>query len=158
MSWGSSVELTGLQKCVKNMISKKIKLVNVVQVMLFRRILPCQRRAFNMWEFDPAVHQTLQELFDTTHKDIWKVLFKAAEVPPPLTEDHGLSAKCPANPVSSLYQIRCSFPQYNHVRNLSLHAILTGLGSDSGADRLSGPTARRSSKGSLNGDAGSGAL
>ena len=36
LSWGSSVELTGLQICVKNMISKKIKLVNVVQVMLFR--------------------------------------------------------------------------------------------------------------------------
>ena len=73
------------------------------------------------------------------HKDIWKVLFKAAEVPPPLTEDRGLSAKRPANPVSSLYLTRCSFPQYNHVRDLSLHAILTGLGSDSGADRLSGP-------------------
>ena len=115
------------------MISKKIKLVNVVQV-LFRRILPCQRRAFNMWEFDPAKHQTLREHFDTTHQDVWRVLFMAAEVPPPLTEDHGLSAKLPANPVSYLYLIRCSFPQYNHVRDLSLHAILRGLGSDSGVD------------------------
>ena len=110
LSWGSSVELTGLQNCVKNMISKKIKLVNVVQVMLFRRILPCQRRAFNMWEFVPADHQTLREFFDTTHKDVWKVLFRAAEVPPPLTEDRGLSAKCLANPISSLYLIRCFFP------------------------------------------------
>ena len=117
------------------MISKKIKLVNVVQVMLFRRILPCQRRAFNMWEFDPANHRTLRGLFDMTHQDVWKVLLKSAEVPPPLTEDRGLSAKCPANPVSSLYLIGCSFPQYNHVRDLSLHAILTGLGCDSGADR-----------------------
>ena len=56
LAWGSSVELTGLQNCVKNMTSKKIKLVNVVQVMLFRRILPCQSWAFNMWEFDPAKH------------------------------------------------------------------------------------------------------
>ena len=122
------------------MISKKIKLVNVVQVMLFRRILPCQRWAFNMWEFDPAEHQTLRELFDTTHKDVWKVLFKAAEVPPPTTEDRGLSAKRPANPVSSLYFTRCAFPQYIRGRNLSLHANLTGLGSDSGADRLSSST------------------
>ncbi len=68
--------------------------------MLFRRILPCQRRAFNLWEFDPAQHQTLRELFDTTHKDVWKVLFKGAEVPPSLTEDRGLSAKLPANLVS----------------------------------------------------------
>jgi len=52
------------------MIGKKLKLVNIVQVMLFRWILPCQRRAFNLWEFDPAQHQTLCELFDTTHKDI----------------------------------------------------------------------------------------
>ena len=80
LSWGSSVELTGLQSCVKNMISKKIKLVNVVQVMLFRRILPCQRWVCNLWEFDPAQHQTLSELFNMTHKDVWRVLFKGAEV------------------------------------------------------------------------------
>ena len=105
------------------MISKKIKLVNVVQVMLFRRILPCQRRAFNMWEFDSAKHQMPRELFDTTHQDIRRVLFKSAEVPPSLTEDRGLSAKRPANPVSSLYLIRCFFPQYNHAGDLNLHAI-----------------------------------
>ena len=81
-------------------MSKKIKLVNVVQVMLFCRILLCQRQAFNLGEFDPAKHHTLRELFDTTHKDIWRVLFKGAEVPPPLTEDRGLSAKRHANPVS----------------------------------------------------------
>ena len=94
------MELTGLQTCVQNMISKKIKLVNVTHVMLLRRILPCQRRVCNLWEFDPAEHQTLRELIDTTHEDVWKVLFKATEVPPPITEDHGLSAKRPANPVS----------------------------------------------------------
>ena len=70
LAWDALAELTGLQNCVKNMISKKIKLVNVVQVMLFRRILPCQRRAFNLWEFDPAEHQPLRELFDTMHKDV----------------------------------------------------------------------------------------
>ena len=91
------------------MISKKIKLVNVVQVMLFRRILPCQRRAFNMWEFDPAEHQVLRELFDMTHKDIWKVLFKTGEVPPPTSEDRGLGAMRLANPVSSLNITRYLF-------------------------------------------------
>ena len=29
-AWGSAEELTGLQTCVQNMISKKIKLVNMV--------------------------------------------------------------------------------------------------------------------------------
>ena len=93
LSWGSSVELDGLQKCIRNMASKKLKLVNIVQVMLIHRILPCQQRDFNLWEFDPAQHQTLSDLFDTTHKDVWKVLFKGDEVPPSLTEDRGLSAK-----------------------------------------------------------------
>ena len=60
LAWGSSVELTGHQTCVQNMIGKKIKLVNVVQVMLICRILPCQRRAYNLWEFDPTEHQMLQ--------------------------------------------------------------------------------------------------
>ena len=89
LSWGSSVELDGLQKCIRSMASKKLKLVNIVQVMLIRQILPCQQRYFNLWEFDPAQHQTLSELFDTTHKDVRKVLSKGAEVPPslPRTED-----------------------------------------------------------------------
>ena len=52
--WGSSEELTGLQSCLQTLVNKKLKLVNVIQVMLVRRILPCQQRAFNLWEFDPA--------------------------------------------------------------------------------------------------------
>ena len=59
LSWGSSVELTGLQTCIQNMTSKKIKLVNVVQVMLLCRVLPCQQRAFVLWKFNSAQHQTL---------------------------------------------------------------------------------------------------
>ncbi len=82
LSWGNSEEVTGLQTCVQNLADKKVKLVNVVQVMLFRRILPCQRRAFSLWEFDTAQHQTLSRLFDTKHGDAWKVLFKSSEVPP----------------------------------------------------------------------------
>ena len=42
LSWGNSGELTGLPTCVQNLVDKKVKLVNVVQVMLIRRILPCQ--------------------------------------------------------------------------------------------------------------------
>ena len=54
LSWGSSVERDGLQKCIRSMASKKLKLVNIVQVMLIRRILPCQQRDFTLWEFNPA--------------------------------------------------------------------------------------------------------
>ena len=87
------------------MASKKLKLVNIVQVMLIRRTLPCQQRDFTLWEFDPARHQTLSEPFDTKHKDVWKVLLKGAEVPPSLIEDRGLSAKLLARFVSSIRPI-----------------------------------------------------
>ena len=82
LSWGNSKELTGLQTCIQNMLDKKLKLVNIVQVMLIRRILPCQQRDSNLWEINPAQHQTLNRLFDMTHEDAWRVLFKSAEVPP----------------------------------------------------------------------------
>ena len=49
LSWGSSGVLTGLQTCIQNIVNKKLKLVSVVQVMLHRRILPCQQREFNLW-------------------------------------------------------------------------------------------------------------
>ena len=77
--------------------------------MLIRWILLCQQRDFNLWEFDLAQHQTLSELFDTTHKDVWKVLFKGAEVPPSLTEDRGLSAKRSVCSVSSIRPVRHLF-------------------------------------------------
>ena len=67
------------------MVSKKLKLVNVDQVNLIHRVLLCEQRAFNLWEFDPAQHQTLSTLFDTKHEDAWKVLFKSSEVSPPVT-------------------------------------------------------------------------
>ena len=73
--------------------------------MLFRRILTCQRRAFNLWEFDPSQHQTLSRLFDTTHEDAWKVLFKGSEVSPPITEDRGFCTKRQASRVSLFYPL-----------------------------------------------------
>ena len=111
LAWGEPTELAGLKTCIRSMRDKKITLVNVVQVMLIRRILPCQRRAFDMWEFDPTEHKMLLELFGTTHKEIWKVLLKTGEVPPPLSEDRGLGAACLASPVSPL-TIFETFPKY----------------------------------------------
>ena len=71
------------------MKDKNIKLVNVIQVMLVHQILSCQRWAFNLWEFVSAEHQTLQWLYGMKHKNAWKALFKASEVPPPTSEDRG---------------------------------------------------------------------
>ena len=100
LTWGNSEELTRLQSCVRNLVSKKLKLVNIGQVMLICRILPCQQRAFNLWEFDPAQHQPLSRLFDTTYEDAWKVLFKGAEAAASATEDRGFSSQRQAGEVS----------------------------------------------------------
>ena len=104
--WGNSAEVARLQTCIKDLIGRKVKLVTVVQVMLFRRILPCQRRAFNLWEFGLAQHQTLSRLFDTKHEDAWKVLFKSSEVSPPVTEDRGFCTKRQASAVSLIFPLR----------------------------------------------------
>ena len=101
LAWGEPIELTGFQNCIKSMKDKNIKLVNMIQVMLVRRILPCQRRAFNLWEFVPAEHQTLRRLYGMMHKDAWKALFKASEVPPPTSENRGLHVARPPSQVSS---------------------------------------------------------
>nr|XP_045084079.1 uncharacterized protein LOC120963971 [Aegilops tauschii subsp. strangulata] len=80
--------------------------------MLIRRVLPCQRRTCHLWEYDPAKHQPLQELFGMTHEDIWRVLFKAGEMPPPMTEDRGLSLKRQANSawIKVAEEINCPAP------------------------------------------------
>ena len=67
--------------------------------MLVRQILPCQQRAFNLCEFDPAQHRTLSGLFDTTYKAAWRVLFKGGEAPASAPEDRGFSTKRPVGEV-----------------------------------------------------------
>ena len=100
--------------CLQTLVNKKLKLVNIIQVMVGRRILPCQRRAFNLWEFVPAEHRTLRELYVMTLKDAWKVLFKASEIPPPTSEDHGLhAARLPRTVSFSDYHRVGFFPMYS---------------------------------------------
>ena len=41
LNWSSSDELIALQTRIQSMVDKNIKLVNMIQVMLVRRILPC---------------------------------------------------------------------------------------------------------------------
>ena len=100
---GSKKEVTGLQTCIQSLVNKQLRLVNVVQVMLIRLILPFQQWAFNLWEFDPARHQTLSGLFDMTYEDAWKVLFKGAKAPASATEDRGFSAQRHALAVSCFF-------------------------------------------------------
>ena len=100
--WGSSNEVIALQTRVQSMIAKNVKLVDVIQVMLVRRILPCQRRSRPLWEFNPKKHHTLVRLFETTHEDAWKLLFKGNEKPLVTDSDRGHNASHPASEVCLL--------------------------------------------------------
>ena len=100
LDWGSTDEVLMLQKRIKNIIEKNTSLTDVIQVMLFRRILPCQRRPLHMWEFNPEGPRTLQRFFRMTHEEIWKLLFKAQKSWPETTDDIGLDCAHPATSVS----------------------------------------------------------
>ena len=43
LDWALSDEVTMLQKRIKSMVDKDTRLASVIQVMLFRRILPANR-------------------------------------------------------------------------------------------------------------------
>ena len=89
LNWSSSNKLSLLQTRVQSVVDKDVKLVDIVQVMLVHLVLPYQRRACNLWEYNPTEHQTLRELYDSSHKDIWKVLFKSGKSWPGPAEDRG---------------------------------------------------------------------
>ena len=55
-NWSASDELIALQTRTQSMVDKTVKLVDVIQVMLVRRILPWQSLSFPLWEFDPVKH------------------------------------------------------------------------------------------------------
>ena len=80
--------------------------------MLFRRILPCQRRTQYMWEFDPAGPRNLQRFFGTTHEDIWKLLFKTQKSWPEKTEERGYDCARLATPVSFMITFICKSKEY----------------------------------------------
>ena len=69
LNWCSPDELIALQTRVQIMVDKNVKLVDIIQVMLVRRILPCQSRSLPLWKFNPKKHHTLKRLFETTHED-----------------------------------------------------------------------------------------
>ena len=100
LEWGSTNEVLMLQKRIKNMIEKNTSLTDVIQVMLFRRTLPYQRRPLHMWDFNPEGPRTLQRFFGMTHEEIWKLLFKAQKTWPEKTDDIGLDSAHLATPVS----------------------------------------------------------
>ena len=134
LDWASSDEVSVLQTRIKSMVDKNIKLVSMIEVMIFCRILPCQSRTCHLWEFDPAKHQTLQRFFGTMHEDIWKVLFKANKSWPKTTEDRGHDLAHPASPVSlSCFKV---YPSLAYSRKMSKLPYLFFQGWTKKAERI----------------------
>lgn len=101
LDWGSVDEVQTLQSRIRSLLEKDIDLINVVQVMLARRTLPCQRRPLRLWEFNPQGARTLQHFFGTTHKGMWKLFFGKRKQWPDTTEDIGPDCNHPDTPVSA---------------------------------------------------------
>ena len=91
-----------LQKSFVNVMETGAKLTNVVQIMLGRRLLPCQQRASPMWSYKPGDPASVQYLLCTTHDKVWKLLFKPQEEWPAEKEDIGLDAANPPKKVIDL--------------------------------------------------------
>ena len=114
-----------------------VKLVNVVQVMLVRLVLPCQHQTCNLWEYDPTEHQTLWELYGSSHKDIWKVLFKSGKSWLDSAEDHEYQLSRPASSVSHCMLPIHTFYSHNPREMLDVFSTtLLGLDEEGGADLL----------------------
>ena len=98
-NWCSPDELTALQMRIPSMVDKDVKLVDVIQVLLVRRILLCQSRSRPLWKFNLKKHHTLKRLFETTHEGAWKFLFEGNEKPPATDSDHGHDINHPSSEV-----------------------------------------------------------
>jgi len=102
LDWGSTNDVRTLQSRIRSLIEKDIDIANVVQVMLVRRTLLCQRRPLRLWEFYPEGLQTLQHFFGITHKGMGRLFFGKRRQWPDTTEDVGLDCNHPDTPVSTL--------------------------------------------------------
>ena len=63
LDWGPVNDVPTLQSCIRDLLKRDVSLVKVMQVMLVRRVLPCQRRPLRMWEFNPEGPRTVQHFF-----------------------------------------------------------------------------------------------
>ena len=76
LNWGSHTEVLALQTRITNVMGKNVRLTDMVQIMLFCHILPCQRWAAPMWEFKLEELRMIQHFLGTMHEGMWKLLFK----------------------------------------------------------------------------------
>ena len=90
-----------LQSRIRDLLERDVSLVKVMQVMLVRRVLPCQRRSLRMWEFNPEGPRTIQHFFGVTLEEMYRLFFGSRIKCPDTTEDAGLNCNRPDTQVSN---------------------------------------------------------
>ena len=97
---GASDVLT-LQSRIRDLDKRDVSLVKVMQVMLVRLVLPCQRRSLRMWEFNPEGPRTIQQFFGATLEEMYGLFFGSRIKCPDTNEDAGLNCNRPDTQVSN---------------------------------------------------------
>ena len=101
-SWGPAGHVPVLRNCIWELLERDINLVGVMQVMLIRRMLSCQHRPLQMWEFNPEGLRTVKHFFGLKLEGMCKLFFGPKVECPDTTEDAGLSCNRLDTQVSSL--------------------------------------------------------
>ena len=103
VAWGNPKEVELLVERIKWWSTTgKVKLADVINVMLNRRELPLQLRATPMWAQKPEDMDTITSFFRSTLAAMWSRLMKLAKDKIPKEgEDHGLEHGYEAPPMSS---------------------------------------------------------
>ena len=101
LDWGPVSDMLTLQSRIRDLLKRDVSLVKVMQVMLVRRVLPCQRRSLRMWNFNPEGPQTIQHFFGLTLEGMYRLFFGSRIKCPDTTEDAGLNCNRPDTQVSN---------------------------------------------------------
>ena len=91
LNWGPSKDVPLLQGRIRDLQTREVDMVVVMQVMLIRHLLPCKRRPLRLWEFNPEGPRMLQHFMGMTPLEMYKLFFGSQEARPELTKDAGLS-------------------------------------------------------------------
>ena len=151
LDWGPANDVPTLQSRIQDLFKGDVSLVKVMQVMLVRRILPCQRRSLRMWEFNLEGPRTIQQFFGVTLEEMYGLFFGSRIKCPDTTEDAGLNCNRPDTQVSNpATEHAALYVCYNIIlKNCSL----PGLDKKGGEDQVFGPPSRRLAGSFINQDA-----
>ena len=151
LDWGPANDVPTFKSRIRDLLKRDVSLVKVMQVMLVRRVLPCQRRSLRMWDFNREGPQTIQQFFGVTLEEMYGSFFGSRIKCPYTTEDAGLNCNRPDTQVSNYATEHVVFllVTTSFRKNFSR----PGLDKKGGEDQVFGPPSRRLAGSFINQDA-----